>query len=349
MRILSLIICAAALAATSCVTIGTPTPVDLTPQFVTATLPATRTPYRTPTSVPTASTPSTAVATSNPNCKDAAVLLQDVTIADGTNVPMGSKFTKTWQFRNTGGCNWHGYSIAFVSGDRMGAPDSAPVEDTAAKSTVNVSVDLTAPTSDGIYTGVFELRDSNGKPLGIGIEKTFWVKIAVGNVTVPTIPVVTSGVSTSAVPTGAGTAAPAATGPASCKYVLSGSYPGEIVSLINKARTDAGLPALTVNSQLKAAAQGHSNDMACFSLLSHSGSNGSTPSQRIGAAGYPASYSEEMIYAGGYPQDAFDWWMGDPTHHDVIMDTRVSEIGVGYTYVSDSAYGGYYTVDLGSQ
>jgi uncharacterized protein YkwD len=88
--------------------------------------------------------------------------------------------------------------------------------------------------------------------------------------------------------------------------------------------------------------------MACFSLLSHSGSNGSTPSQRISAAGYSASFSEEMIYAGGYPQDAFDWWMGDATHHDVIMDTRVKEIGVGYTYVSDSAYGGYFTVDVAS-
>jgi uncharacterized protein YkwD len=342
-------ICAAALGASSCVTIRTPTPVNLTPEFVTATLPVTKTPYKTPTVVPTASTPVTAVATSNPNCKDAAVLLQDVTIADGTNVPVGSKFTKTWQFGNTGGCNWHGYTIAFVSGDRMGAPETAPIVDTAAKSTVNVSVDLVAPTSDGVYTGVFELRDSGGKPLGIGIEKTFWVKIAVGNVTVPTLPVASGPVTTSAVPTSGGTAAPAATGPASCKYVLSGSYPGEIVTLINKARTGAGLPALSVNSQLTTAAQGHSNDMACFSLLSHSGSNGSTISQRIAAAGYPASYTEEMIYAGGYPQDAFDWWMGDPTHHDIIFDKRVSEIGVGYTYVSDSAYGGYFTVDVGSQ
>ena len=344
MRTLFLVVCAAAVGTASCITIGTPIAVDLTPQFVTATLPSTRTPYASPTSTVTVSTPATLSATSAPNCKDAAVLLQDVTISDGTNVPYGSKFTKTWQFRNTGNCSWHAYTIAFVSGDRMGAPDSAPVVDTAPKSTVNVSVDLVAPTTDGVYTGVFELRNSDGKPLGIGIEKTFWVKIAVGTVTVATIPAASS-----AVPTSASTAAAAATGPASCKYVISGSYPGEIVSLINKARTGAGLPALTVNSQLASAAQGHSNDMACFSLLSHSGSNGSTILQRISAAGYPASYAEEMIYAGGYPQDAFDWWMGDPTHHDIIFDKRVTEIGVGYAYVSDSAYGGYYTVDLGSQ
>ncbi len=326
----------------SCITIGTPPPVDTTPKFATATLAATNTPYGgSPTAAATASTPATPVATSDPNCRDAAVLMQDVTIADGTNVAYGAKFTKTWQFRNTGKCNWHGYTIAFVSGDRMGAPDSAPVTDTAPSSTVNVSVDLVAPTTDGIYTGVFELRNAAGTPLGIGTEKTFWVKITVGTASIPTQVAVAT-----ALPTVTGTVT-TPKGPGSCKYVLSGSYPGEITGLINKARTGAGLPALTANAQLTAAAQGHSTDMACFSLLSHSGSDGSTIQQRASAAGY-SGYTEEMIYAGGYPQDAFDWWMGDAIHHAIIFDARITSIGVGYAYVSDSAYGGYYTVDVGN-
>ncbi len=346
MRSLLLVLCTLALGTASCVSIKMPARVDATPQFVTATMASTKTPYVKPSATPTAATPSTPLPTAPPNCKDAAVLLQDVTIADGTNVPYGSKFTKTWQFRNTGQCPWHGYTIAFVSGDRMNAPDSAPVADTAAKSTVNVSVDLVAPTEDGIYTGVFELRNAAGQPLAIGIEKTFWVKIAVGSASVPTVAIASAAVT--AVPTTTGTVT-TPHGPGSCKYVVSGSYPGEIISLINKARTDAGLPALTINAQLSSAAQGHSIDMACYSLLSHSGSNGSTPAQRAATAGYPGTYVEEIIYAGGYPQDAFDWWMGDPTHHDVIMDPRVVSIGVGYAYVSDSAYGGYYTVDFGNQ
>ncbi len=330
-----------ALGTASCITIRVPSFGTATPEFVTATLPPTRTPFASHTPVATPSTPSTPIPTAAANCKDAAVLLQDVTIADGTNVAYGAKFTKTWQFSNTGTCPWHGYSIAFVSGDRMGAPDSAPMDDTAPKSKVNVSVDLVAPTTDGLYTGVFELRNADGKPLAIGIEKTFWVKITVGSATVPTV-----SVASSAVPTTTGTVT-APHGPLSCKYVLSGSYPGEIISLINKARTSAGLPALTVNSQLTAAAQGHSIDMACFSLLSHSGSDGSTIQERAAAAGYTGSV-EEIIYASGYPQDAFDWWMGDPTHHDVIVDPNISSIGAGYAYVSDSAYGGYYTVDVGN-
>ena len=343
MRSLILTICAAALSSAACITIGTPTAEHPTPLFVTATLPATKTPYASKTAVATASTPSTPGATSAPNCKDAAVLVQDVTIADGTNVPLGSKFTKTWQFQNAGQCDWHGYSIAFVSGDRMGAPDTSPVDDTARNSTVNVSVDLVAPSSDGAYTGIFELRNAAGKPLNIGIEKTFWVKITVGSAPAATLPAAAS-----ATPAASGTGtATTAKGPLSCKYVVSGSYPGEIANLINQARTGSGLPALTVNAQLTSAAQAHSIDMACYSLLSHSGSNGSTIQQRAAAAGYSGTV-EEMIYAGGYPQDAFNWWMGDATHHAIIFDTSITEIGVGYAYVSDSTYGGYYTVDVGS-
>ncbi|MGZ6317236.1 MAG: NBR1-Ig-like domain-containing protein [Anaerolineales bacterium] len=345
MRTLLLTICAAALGTASCITIATPAPVDETPQFVTATLRSTKTPYASPTVHVTASTSTspTAAVTVPANCKDAALLLQDVTISDGTNVPYGSKFTKTWQFKNDGQCPWQGYSIAFVSGDRMGAPDSEPVIDTAPKSTVNVSVDLVAPTTDGVYTGVFELRNSLGKALSIGIEKSFWVKIAVGSATVPTLPVASG-----AIPTITGTlTTPHA--PLSCKYVVSGSYPGEIANLINQARAGAGLPALTVNAQLTSAAQAHSIDMACFGFYGHNGSDGSTIQQRIAAAGYPATFSEEMVYASGYPQAAFDWWMNDPVHHDIIFDTRIRDIGVGYAYVSDSAYGGYYTVDVGSQ
>ena len=44
-----------------------------------------------------------------------------------------------------------------------------------------------------------------------------------------------------------------------------------------------------------------------------------------------------MIYAGGYPQDAFNWWMNDPTHHDVIFNTNLVAIGAGFAFVQDSA------------
>jgi uncharacterized protein YkwD len=342
MRSLKTVLFIATLSLASCVSISTPPPVNTTPLFATATLLSTATSYASPTAITstTANAPTLSV-TASANCKDSAVLLQDVTIVDGTNVPGGSKFTKTWQFKNTGSCPWSGYTIAFVSGDRMNAPDSAPIPDTASRSNVNVSVDLVAPGTDGTYTGYFELRRANGEALSIGIEKTFWVKITVGAVIAPTA--AATGTPSDSTPVSH------ATGPLSCKYVISGSYPGEIANLINTARAKAGLSALTVDLQLTAAAQGHSIDMACFSLLSHTGSDASSPASRVAAVGYSGAFRQEIIYAGGYPQDAFNWWMSDQVHHDAVLDPSATEFGVGYAYVSDSAYGGYYTVDFGSR
>jgi len=329
---------------TSCIKISEQTATPTPPLFVTSTLPPTKSVLSLPTEVPPTASPTsyaTLIATSSPDCEDRAVLLEDVTYPDNTAATRGTKFTKTWRFKNTGTCNWIGYTIAFTAGDRMESPDTAPVPQTEAGATVDISVDLVAPSADGIYTGFFELRKANGDPLAIGTGNTFWVKILIGNVSIPTVAPVPLTPSNN-------TPVSRPKGPASCKYVGSPYYPNEIANLINTARTQNGLPALSINAQLTAAAQGHSIDMACHGLLSHTGSDASSVYERIVASGYVPSYSEEIIYAGGYPQTAFDWWMNDQIHRDAILNPNAIEMGVGYAYVSDSAYGGYFTVDFGS-
>ena len=336
----------------SCVKVSQETPAPPAPIFVTSTLPPTRLGLSLPTNIPATSAPDASTTTmpgtpagtgtaSASSCQDSALMIADVTVPDDTQMSKGQKFTKTWRFMNNGKCNWTGYTIAFVAGDRMESPDSAPVPETEAGKTVDVSVELTAPSLDGSYTGFYELRKANGETLAIGIEKTFWVKILIGNAgpVVVSTPVFTpiSGVPTVKV-----------SGPASCNYSTSSSYQTEIANLINSARTQAGLPALNINPQLTAAAQLHSIDMACHGLISHSGSDGSSAWQRIAAAGYSASLASEIIYGSGYPQTAFDWWMSDQIHRDEILNPNVTEMGVGYAYVSDTAYGGYYTVDFAS-
>jgi uncharacterized protein YkwD len=117
--------------------------------------------------------------------------------------------------------------------------------------------------------------------------------------------------------------------------------------LINSARSEVKHPP-AINAQLAAAAQDHSIDMACFGLLSHSGSDASSIYERLVSAGYPPSSYGEIIYASGYPQSAFDWWMGDPPHRAEILNSAYTEMGTGYAYNADSFYKGYYTVDLGA-
>lgn len=318
------------------------------PQFVTSTLPPTKALVLPSTSTP--STPdvdltgtATLAVTSPPDCKVQAVLLEDVTIPDNTKVEAGESFTKTWRFKNTGTCHWRNYTINFLTGDRMDAPDSAPIPDTLAGSTVDVSLELTAPRTDGTYAGYFTLKDAEGETIDVGAEKTFWLKIIVGNPSTASPPP-TRGTSTGSSTQGNTTGGSGG----SCSASENAGYASQIAAMINDERRANGLPELAINSLLAGAAQRHSTDMACSSMLSHTGSDGSYVSSRIAATGYGASYTEEIIYAGGGPQVAFNWWMSDKLHRDAILSTRASEMGVGYAYLESSAYGGYITVDFAS-
>ncbi len=298
-------------------------PTDAPLLFVTSTLPPTKQGLVLPTPIPPTATATLdpSAPTPAPTCKDGAVFVEDVTIPDNTNLTQGEKFTKTWKLQNSGTCDWTGYTVAFTSGERMSAPDSVIVPETAAGSMIEVSVDLVAPSIDGQYLSSFELRNANGQILPIGIEKTFWVKIVVGN-TVTQI------------------------GTTNCYYTTNPDFVSQLIDLINQARADVGRGALTVNPQLTTAAQGHSLDMACNDFLEHSGSDGTWIGDRLIRAGYNSTYYLEII-AIGLPQDAMNQWKIDPDHWDAVINSRVTEIGIGYVFVRTSSYGGYWTVNMG--
>jgi uncharacterized protein YkwD len=330
---------------TSCISVAVDpnlaTPVQ--PGFVTATLLPTKQSFVPSTLTPTPEVialPTLAI-TGPSNCKDGAVLLRDVTIQDNTQVQPNEKFTKTWEFQNTGTCPWINYTLAFAAGDQMGAPLSASIPDTASNKKALVSVELTAPAVNGTYTGYFTLHNSDDKVLLIGIEKTFWVKILVGNTVI--VPIASEA---SPPQTGSSTTSGHG-GTVNCNYSKNAGYVAQIVSLINAERTKVGLSSLTINAQLAAAAQGHSADMACNNFLGHTGSDGSYINDRLSRAGYPINTGYSEIIAIGTPQDAMNQWRSDQPHWDVVLNSGVTEIGVGYAYYSSSDYSGYITVDVG--
>jgi uncharacterized protein YkwD len=329
---------------TSCISVGldSDSATAIAPNFVTATLPPTKQSFVPATLTPTPEitvTPTLAI-TAPANCKDGAVLLRDVTIQDDTPVKPNEKFTKTWEFQNTGTCPWINYTLVFAAGDQMNAPLSAPIVFTISNEKAQVSVELTAPASNGKYAGYFTLHNSADKIVPIGVEQTFWVKIIVGTGT--TMPTASSGAS----PTQSGST-PATGRGGNCNYSQNAGYVNQIASLINGERANAGLPALNVNSQLADSAQGHAANMACNNSISHTGSDGSSSYSRVLASGYSGAFSEEIIYGGGGPQAAMSWWMSDQIHRDAILKSTTTEIGVGYAYYSNGAYGDYIAVDFG--
>jgi len=100
-----------------------------------------------------------------------------VTYPDGTPLSPNQSFNKTWRLKNTGTCTWSGYTLAFVSGDRLSGPDSVSVPTTAPGQTVDVGVPLMAPGSGGNYKGYWQLKDNQGVNVGGG--GYVWVQISV--------------------------------------------------------------------------------------------------------------------------------------------------------------------------
>lgn len=138
-------------------------------------------------------------------------------------------------------------------------------------------------------------------------------------------------------------AEPAATPVPSDSAAPSGA-PAEVLALVNEERAAVGCPALTVNAMLTKAAQDHSEDMAAHSTMSHTGSDGSGPGQRITRAGYQwSTYAENVAYGYDTAAKVMDGWMNSPGHKRNILDCDVKEIGIGLAQP-----GQYWTQDFGA-
>jgi len=146
-------------------------------------LPATETPFVEPaTATPTATNTPTVTATQVP-C-DRAAFVTDVTVPDGSDYAPGEAFVKTWRLKNNGSCTWtSSYDLVFHSGDAMNAPAAVQLTSgsVAPGASVDVSVQLTAPGTEGGYQGFFRIRNGSGVIFGIGdnADISFWVEIEV--------------------------------------------------------------------------------------------------------------------------------------------------------------------------
>jgi uncharacterized protein YkwD len=98
-------------------------------------------------------------------------------------------------------------------------------------------------------------------------------------------------------------------------------------------------PALTLDTRLRCAARKHSKDMGVKDFFSHTGSNGSTPWDRIKKSGYTYTQAAENI-AWGYttPSDVVKGWMASPGHCTNIMNKTLKHLGVGYYAAPGSSY-----------
>ncbi|MGC2999485.1 CAP domain-containing protein [Streptomyces sp. G35A] len=101
---------------------------------------------------------------------------------------------------------------------------------------------------------------------------------------------------------------------------------------------------MTVNATLTKAAQAHSADMAAHRNMSHTGSDGSSPGDRITRAGYSwSTFGENVAYGYTSPEQVMAGWMSSPGHKANILNCAFKEIGVGLAQP-----GNYWTQDFGT-
>ncbi|HEX4811648.1 MAG TPA: CAP domain-containing protein [Nonomuraea sp.] len=105
----------------------------------------------------------------------------------------------------------------------------------------------------------------------------------------------------------------------------------EVVRLTNAERAKGGCGPLKHHPQLRAAAFGHSSDMAKRDYFDHTSPEGRDVGDRIAAAGFSGQRAWGENIAFGQPSAAsvVRGWMNSPGHRQNIMNCTYNLIGVG--------------------
>jgi uncharacterized protein YkwD len=132
--------------------------------------------------------------------------------------------------------------------------------------------------------------------------------------------------------------------------------------LLNQERRAHGLPALGLNHELSAAAQGYARAMVSHRFFNHVSPQGSTLAGRVRSTGYPMRGSrwilgENLAWGSGAlatPRAAMRAWMRSSGHRHNILDRRFTEVGVGIAPGAPVAGGAglpaaTYTTDFGAR
>jgi hypothetical protein len=102
----------------------------------------------------------------------------------------------------------------------------------------------------------------------------------------------------------------------------------EMLQLTNQRRAEAGLPPLTMNSQLSQAAEMKAAHMMSNNYWAHNAPDGTTPWVFIKTVGYDYIYAGENLARGfTTASDTVNAWMASPGHRDNMLSQNYSDIG----------------------
>ena len=101
-----------------------------------------------------------------------------------------------------------------------------------------------------------------------------------------------------------------------------------VFDTINEERVAAGLQLVELRDTLVCAAQSHSDDIGPNQVCGHTGTDGSSPGDRVNSCG-GGGWTGEIVACGqGTPRSAVDAWLNSPGHRGIMLDGSKREIGV---------------------
>jgi uncharacterized protein YkwD len=125
--------------------------------------------------------------------------------------------------------------------------------------------------------------------------------------------------------------------------------PDRARDLINAYRKENGLKPLRLNTALTEAAKNHSRDLAKWDRISHFGSDGSNPWDRVKRAGYNAKLAAENVGTGQVSIDeVMKGWQTSPGHNKNLLLSDASDMGIALVQDNKTEFKTFWTLVVGS-
>ncbi len=119
--------------------------------------------------------------------------------------------------------------------------------------------------------------------------------------------------------------------------------------LINAYRKEKGLKPLRINMELTNAAKAHSRDLARWDRISHFGSDGSNPWDRVKRTGYNARLAAENVGTGQVSiEEVIKGWKASEGHNKNLLMPDAQHMGIALVQDPRTEFKTFWTLVLGS-
>ena len=201
---------------------------------------------------------------------------------------------------------------------KRAVPGPDRIVKSASREGTSPRVTVTLPCTPGVYYAVVtDYRGNTGKSRPVRLPSC-----------APTTPTPTPTGTPS--PTGSPTSSPTST-PTPSTNTVGTADENEVLRLTNAERAKGGCQPLKHDAQLRAAAFGHSSDMAAKNYFDHTSQDGRSFLDRIRAAGFTGGtgWAENIAMGQPTPASVVTGWMNSAGHRANIMNCKYNLIGVG--------------------